>query len=209
MRKVEVTGVAGSELWVSDSLYRIGGYQRNLKQGEEGSKGGGIVTETKEVADVDYDLEKEIGDLGDLGNLFDDDEGQNDENLNENEEDVLSDFDENCAVGKINPWDKTKKEEILKKLDLLNKSFDSSKSTEKVPKVESPKSGSVAINHKVPTAIFDGIMATLEGMGFCNTKINLQAISTAKTLEIQDIIDELFKISQEKEQEQLSATISS
>jgi len=30
------------------------------------------------VADVDYDLEKEIGDLGDLGNLFDDDEGQND-----------------------------------------------------------------------------------------------------------------------------------
>lgn len=78
MRKVEVTGVPETELWVSDSLYQIGSYQRNLKQGEKGSKEGSTVTDTKLVADVDYDLEKEIGDLGDLGNLFDDDEGQND-----------------------------------------------------------------------------------------------------------------------------------
>jgi len=42
----------------------------------------------------------------------------------------LSDFDENCEIGKINPWDKTKKAEILKKTDLLNKSLDSPKSTE-------------------------------------------------------------------------------
>ena len=115
------------------------------------------VTETKEVVDVEYDLEKEIGDLGDLGNLFDD-EGQNDDKVEENEEDALSDFDENCAVGKINPWDKTKKAENFKKTNLLNKSFDSPRPTEKGLKVESPKSGSVAINRAVPTATVDAIM---------------------------------------------------